>query len=133
MDELVVVYLCVVWRPGQRGGKRHLSSLSLKVNKAIASFPGVISPVAASHRKVNKPRQPSDNLAARVSSKLQDRDIRCAIRLAASEDSIAPFDEITAEALRSKHPARSTSDSPLPPPSNYTGMCINESELLRAI
>lgn len=91
--------------PGQRGGQRHHNSLASKVNAAIASFPA--SSVPVQHPKPFKSRQSSEsNLASRVSSKLEDGDIRGAIRLAASDDILAPFDDVTAEVLRSKHPHR---------------------------
>ena len=102
--------------PGQRGGKRHLSSLASKVNAAIANFPAVSTP-PVQQQKVVKTRPPSDNIAARVSAKLEDGDIRGAIRLASSDDSIAPFDDITAAALRLKHPARAASNTVPPSPS----------------
>ena len=118
MDLLLFAFVCF-GVPGQRGGKRHLPSLTSKVNQAIARFPIEKSSectVRETDRKHRK--QPSDNLAARVSSKLEDSDIRGAIRLAASEDSLAPFSDVTAEALRSKHPSRANTNSPPPPPSS---------------
>jgi len=39
-----------------------------------------------------------------ISYQLEDGDIRAAIRLAASDDTLAPFDDVTAEALRSRPP-----------------------------
>jgi hypothetical protein len=93
--------------PGQRGGKRHLSSLASKVNQAIASFSNPTSSAAMHHqRKPSKCRRQSSDLAARVSCKIEDGDIRGAIRLAASDDVMAPFDDVTAASLRTKHPAR---------------------------
>jgi len=68
MDLLLFTFACFNV-PGQRGGKRHLSSLASKVNQAVAAFPSVIPPNSVA--KQQKPRKSSNsNLAARVSSKL---------------------------------------------------------------
>jgi hypothetical protein len=118
--------------PGQRGGQRHLNSLASKVNAAVASFPVLSAPVQ--QQKPSKSRQSSDfNLAARVSSKLEDGNIRGAIRLAASNDTLALFDDVTAEALRSKHPSRVTHDSPLPMPNNDVCLLLQQGNILAAV
>ena len=57
-----------------------------------------------------KPRLADDMLEARVSIKTEDGDVRGAIRLAASDDTLAPNDGITLAALKLKHPSRSSSN-----------------------
>jgi len=106
--------------PGQRGGRRHRNSLASKVNAAITCLPSLAVPVQ--RQQPYKSRQSSHvNLAARVSSKLEDSDNRGAIRLAASDDTLAPFDDVTAEALLSKYPFRT---SPSSPPSTTNTACL---------
>ena len=117
--------------PGQRGGQRRLNSLASKVKAAIASFPASFSPVP--QQKPPKIRPSKDNLAARVSSKLEEGDIRGAIRLAASDDSTAPFDDVTATALRAKHPTRAVSDVPPPVPCKDSSIRVQESDIIAAI
>jgi len=58
---------------------------------------------------------------------------RGAIRLAANDDVMAPFDDFTAVFLRAKHSARAAaSDSPVP--SSYEStLCLLESDILVAI
>ena len=75
----------------------------------------------------------SNDLAARVSGKLEEGDIRGAIQLAANDDIMSPFDDITAAALREKHPiCAKTGLTPLPPSSeNCTS--VLESDVLGAI
>jgi hypothetical protein len=68
-----------------------------------------------------------------VSSKLEDGDIRGAIRLAASNDTVAPFDDVTAEALRLKHPSRAVSDSLPPSPSCDSSLSLQQSDVMTAI
>ena len=104
--------------PGHRGGKRHLSSLAFKVNQAIASFPTMSVSQVQNGMKPQKRRMQSNDLASRVSGKLEEGDIRGAIRLAASDDIMSPFDDVTAAKLREKHPIRAiTGSTPLPPSS----------------
>ena len=124
--------------PEKRGGKRFLSSLATKVNQAIASFPAVSysAPLTATQsRKQSSTRRSSCNeLAARVSSKLEEGDIRGAIRLAASEDTIAPFDDVTAEALREKHPVRAPSDClPTPPSKEEESIQLTDTDIRSTI
>ena len=49
-----------------------------------------------------------ENLAMRVSSKIEEGDVRGAVRLAVSDESLAPYDETTVVALRLLHPMRAT-------------------------
>ena len=119
--------------PGHRGGKRHLSSLASKVNQAVASFPTMsVSPVV-NKLKPPKRRTQSDDIAARVSGKLEEGDIRGAIRLAASDDIMSPFDDVAAAALREKHPVRARTGSTPLPPSSETCLSVLESDILGAI
>ena len=60
-----------------------------------------------------------DNLTTRMSNKLEDGGLRVTIRLASSDDTIAPFDDVTADALCIKQPPRAASDAQPPPPSSH--------------
>jgi hypothetical protein len=75
----------------------------------------------------------SDNIAARVSAKLEDGDIRGAIRLASSGDSLAPFDDVTAASLHTKQPARAASDTVPHSPSVDGCLCLREADIVAAI
>jgi hypothetical protein len=117
---------------GAREGKSHSSSLASKVDMTIANFPGYPPPTML--LKSFKVNSSNDNLAARVSGKLEDGDIRGAIRLAASDDIVAPFDDVTTAALRTKHPAQAVTDAPPPiPTGNSECLCLQESDLLATI
>ena len=86
-----------------------LSTLASKINKRIWDFPKTI---IFEDQKIDviplrsKRCQESSKLAATVSSKLEDGDVRGAIRLAASDDTLAPFTDATLEELKLKHPPR---------------------------
>ena len=103
--------------PGNRGGKKHCSSLATKVNQVLIAFPLNSETQNKANKYRNfKPNQSS--LAARVSNKLEDGDIRGAIRLASSDSTIAEYTEETVSALKSKHPQRPLSFQSPPAPEN---------------
>lgn len=84
----------------------------LKLTKNIAAFPSTVIDLLAtefnrqSSLKLSNVAD-SQKLARRVSEKIEDGDVRGAIRLAASDDVLAPHDSTTLAALRSKHPSKS--------------------------
>jgi Reverse transcriptase (RNA-dependent DNA polymerase) len=102
--------------PGQRGGKRHQPSLGSKMIRTINEYPSEVPANPSSHStNLHHRGQPSgSNLAARISSKLEDGDVRGAVRLAVSDETIAPCNVDTLGVLRLLHPPRlsSTSHSP---------------------
>ncbi len=53
---------------------------------------------------MRKTHNPDEGLAKRVSTKIEEGDIKGAIRLASSDDVLADFSDETYEALQSKHP-----------------------------
>ena len=93
------------------------TSRATKVNKNVAAFPSSISievQSSDSYRQNQKCSQKVDLqqfLACRVSEKIEDGDVRDAIRLAASDDHLAPDNLTTLVALQAKHPSRSQTSS----------------------
>ena len=108
--------------------QRHLKGLASKVNAAINSFPTPLTSVP--QQKPLESRSSSDSVAARASSKLEDGDILGAIRSAVSVDTMAPFNDVTAEALRSKHLARAASGAaPSSPNINDACLCLQHADI----
>lgn len=108
---LLFTYCCL--GVGERGGKRHNSTLATKVNKALSDYmstgctPQQEQPPTGRRRKKSKDSGIGDsNLAARVSAKIEEGDVRGAVRLAVSDDILAPCCDATADALRLLHPVR---------------------------
>jgi hypothetical protein len=102
--------------PDSRGGKKLDTSLATKVNKNIAAFPSSFSVEAQSVDSSRQKQKFSENadpqhIARRVSEKIEDGDVRGAIRLAASDDHLAPVNSTTLAALQAKHPSKSTTSS----------------------
>jgi len=107
---------------GERGGKRHNTTLATKVNNALTldefRSPGYQQHQAADKRKKMKSDlKVGDDLAARVSAKTEEGDVRGAVRLAVSDDVLAPCCDAVADALRLLHPpcAAPTNGSTSPP------------------
>ena len=78
-------------------------------------------PPNAGVRKNSRSRSSSkgDNLsslAKRVAAKLEDGDFRGAVRLACSDDRLAPYNSATLSALRDKHPSPPSDSAILPTP-----------------
>jgi len=103
-----------------RGGKRHRSSLATKVNKLLAEYSSGFhhqssSQPTQSSKQHRRPRRLTtahvdvQQLAARVSAKIEEGDVRGAIKLAASNDTLASCDDTTVEILRQLHPSRAIS------------------------
>ena len=92
----------------RRGGKRW--SLATQINEQVSlESPNIdVSDATRQHNHPLSSRNHNqiDQLAARVSSKLEEGDYKGAVRLACSEvqDVIAEHNNHTLEALRSKHP-----------------------------
>ena len=78
-----------------------------------------------------------ESLAARVSAKLEEGDFKGAVRLASSDDVLAPMNAATYEALLERHPPPHP-DSMIPSMEevlqdrNFT-MAVSEEEILQAI
>lgn len=116
--QLLMFTKCCLKVPDNRGGKKLFdTSLATKVNKNIAAFPSSISIEVQSsdsyrqNQKSSHKVDPQQFLARRVSEKIEDGDVRGAIRLAASDDHLAPVNSTTLAALQAKHPSKAQTSS----------------------
>jgi len=117
---LLFTYSC--FGANKRAGKQHKqhkTSLATKVNKALSDYlfsgpRAEAAPAQTRTRKQKKKITPSElqNLAARVSSKIEEGDVRGAVRIASSDDKLAPYDDETVAALKLLHPPRATTSNP---------------------
>jgi hypothetical protein len=65
---------------------------------------------------------------------VNDFDIRGAVKILSSDDKLAPFDDVTFNVLKTKHPTPSRPLSFLEPPlNNIPVLSVNESDVLRGI
>ena len=112
-DLLRFSYACFAV-PGGRGGKRHHQSLTTKVNNTLNAYPNISPRIQSIQQPIRRRVGIVYKFASRISEKLEDGDVRGAIRLAASDDAMAPHDEKTLIALRLKHPPRRVAPSEFP-------------------
>jgi hypothetical protein len=116
INVLLFGFVCLAV-PGQRGGRRHSSKLAGKRNSIISDYPANIEDVSHLQPPQQHRRNGHSSLAERVSAKLEDGDVRGAIRLASSEDTFAQHANNTYEQLRLLHPQRHHCDYAPPSPS----------------
>ena len=76
-------------------------------------------------------RNPETTLAAAVSSKIEDGNLKAAIRLLCSEETVAPFDSDTHAQLRASHPPSSLHPSQIEPPDGFPSIASATASLIK--
>lgn len=114
----------------KRGGKRH--NLTSIIKKRISSFSvdvDVGEDELIGH--VKKSRQVC--FADAVAAKLEDGNIRAAVRLLCSDEKPAEFSLDSLAKLQAKHPAACPDRKPFCDPNTTSSLSVDESDVLRAI
>ena len=112
----------------KRGGHRQSLASAVNVQLREESYP-----LPSQFRQSSKHHFPGDsasNLAKRVSSKLEEGDVRSAVRIASSEDTLAELNEETLSALTQQPPG---SCFPLAPVVNTSLAFLAKVEIMQAI
>ena len=81
------------------------------------------------HRK----RDPAAQLAAAIMAKVEDGNIKAAIRILTSEEKPAADTDATFAKLQERHPAAPVDRSPAPDPNNMTAIQMTEAEVAKII
>ena len=121
----------------RRSGKKHslTSIINRRVDGGTEPINNEYSPrfKKISHR-VNS-RSSDETLASIVTTKIEDGNLRAAVRLLCSEESIAPDDEATYQQLCLKHPSGDyTSSLPIAPGSSpINALEVTEADVLKAV
>jgi len=127
----------VCFKKPKRGGKRQ-PSLATTIKRQIEAFlSDPLCPLEAPQQRYNKQNVCDDDKRAKlIARKLSNSDIKGAIRILSSDDSILPFTDDTMSQLRSKHPP-SHPDSCFPSPPNTENVAsalqLTESQVSNAI
>ena len=109
-----IIFPTVCLRSPIHNGKRHCKSLSTLINKQISFFENTadtntliksIDPTSSLPKSASSKRS-SQQLRKSVSDKLNDGDVRGAVRLVASDASLAPYSQDILAELLEKHPQR---------------------------
>ena len=129
---LLMPFFCLQAPP--RAGKSRCKSLASTVNTQISKFidsssarPAPPNQRAKSSNKSRKPISRSDL----ISAKLDEGDIRGAVRLAASNDDLEPPNDSTKRILEAKHPAAARDRLAFPSPTDFTNAIQLSSEAVR--
>lgn len=112
-----------------RGGRRH--NLASVIKKRTVE-PANLDHDMVTHTAVKKP-DAATLLANAVSAKIEDGNLRAAIRIMCSEDKPAPSSDNVYAQLLDKHPAPSSERSPMPDPQPTAAVQMTEADVLRAV
>ena len=120
--------------PGRGGKSRNFTTL---VNRQIRSYDGPVGvTMGADQGRATKFRSvATDNdseAAKRASAKLEEGDVRGAIRILASKDTVAPVNDATVASLRALHPSAPTDLRP-PPTSSVAPLHATSLDVRAAI
>ena len=103
----------------KRGGTKHISQATL-INKRLDAFVSgsvVPEPLPKKTTKAKSSKPSQSALASRVTAKLSMGDVRGAVTVVTSRESILPPSKETMEMLQAKHPPRKRSEhTPAPTP-----------------
>ena len=114
--------------PRRAGRKHHITSLLQKRSATDVVQPRDY-PSKTSHRQMDK----NMPLATAVTTKIEDGNIKAAIRILSSDDSLAPDCEETVNALRRRHPAAAPDRTANPDPHSFPSLAVSEKEVNEAI
>ena len=122
-----------VLQPPKRGGRRH--NLASVIKRRISSYSSghIDSDQANPTRFSQDKKSQKSTLGQAISAKLEDGNVRSAIRLLMSDDSPAAPSPESLKALRDKHPRASSNLSDLAAARSEQCVSVDESEVRRAI
>ena len=121
--------------PGGSGGARQVSLASL-VKQQVSRFLDLdnLPNIQDAPRVAYRARGGDEQLRRRVAGKFADGDVSGAVRELASDGGLAPFNETTLEALRSKHPpAPEDLSLPEPPDASVIPVVATEEDVRKAV
>ena len=124
----------VILAAPKRGGRKH--NVASSIRKRVAGFHSSPVAIETSDRKSScrdKPRNPSQFLSQAVAAKLEDGNLKAAIRLLVSDEAYAaPSPEGLAK-LRLKHPPATIDVNTMPVPQSDSTLSVSEIEVRKAI
>lgn len=131
-DNLFLFPYAVLSKPGSMDRAKNLTSWVKEHASSWLNSP--FRPETRPLQPLPKKQQEAQSVAKKVEAKLADGDVRGAIRLVTSEDSIAPNDAFTMQSLQEKHPPHPTpTNFPSLPSRAHTKIVLEGHQVLRAI
>ena len=123
-----------LWSSSNSNGS---SSVATAVKKRLLAYEATttVSEVAAMcpTRNSRKARRDARPISSKVSAKLDEKDVRGALRLCCSDDTIAPFTDDTAVLLASRHPPRPCDRRTFAPAPDIPGISATRSSVRTAV
>jgi len=123
-----------VLHPPKRGGRRR--SLAKTIKQGISSYAAGHSDSDSANTSQSAQQQnalPLVTLSQAISAKLEDGNVRAAVRLLMSQDSPAVPSPESLQALREKQPPASSNLTDLPSAQSAQCMSVDEAEVRRAV
>ena len=116
--------------PARAGSRRNLSNILMK-----RSVDDSLSSSSVNTKPRYRPSHFDDSrmLASTIRSKMEDGNIKAAVRIICSEEKPAAYDQATFDALCSRHPPEPIDRCALPNPSSYPALQTTEGEVIKAI
>ena len=116
----------ILLNPPKAGGRCSLSeTIKTRIAGTSGSSGRVPKPAARGNRKFD--------LASAVSSRIEDGNIKAALRLLCSDDKPADATDTVLAAMQARHPPAPTDRATVPDPSSFSSLQVTESEVLKAI
>jgi hypothetical protein len=115
-----------------RTGRRHNLASTLKKRNAASSQPATDDTQERTHRRPGKANS-DHSLATAVMTKIEDGNIKAAVRIITSDDRPAENSAETLQALRERHPLAHSDRQPLPDPSQLPAVQFTEIDVAAAI
>jgi len=120
-----------ILQPAKRGGKCH--NLSSTVKKHISSFSVGVTQAQNADNSHSRRATPNNVLSQTVAAKLEGGNVRAAIRLLISDDTVAAHSVESLDKLKEKHPVSSLKASVLPASQQNRCLSVIESEVRSAV
>ena len=117
-----------ILRKPARGGRRH------NIGKVVSNRCEHSSPAPASSQGGPKPKKdPTTSLASAVASKIEDGNLRAAIRMLSSNEQLASFSEDTRAKLQEKYPPAHVDRRPFPDPLSFESLFVSVDKVKEAV
>jgi len=114
-----------------RGGKRHNLTSTIK-KRTIEPVYQHDSCDEDTETKFKR-KTPLDVMAAAVSAKIEDGNIRAALRILCSDDKPAEATQETLTKLEAKHPPAPSDRQPAPDPNQFTALQVTAEQVMKAV
>jgi len=114
-----------------RGGKRHNLSNTIKARCSGSQTAGRGGDVGETASR--RPRDPEDHLAAAVSAKIEEGNLKAAVRLLCSQETVARSCAETTEQLQTKHPPPTLIEANIQSPEDFPSLVLSMAEVSEAI